>query len=289
MSLFSTLGFLSQERISESNLKNAFKESQKRHTITHQDRQLLDCSVRRDLGSVNRHARIVWAEAVCREFQDFFDLDKDHPFPDQPLFFVTLTDLGCVTAHDATFVDIPKFKRILRKGLGGLSYVGMVEPGYYVNIAAGTQLSTKRAISWHVHAICWGKDSAEMKRRFRRLNRAKTYRPIIDGLIGAHCKKIADAYLAEGKRTFLADKLRYMLKSPQKAYRICKTSRVTAAGEIVPCFRQRKSDLRKGERIDLFHLMKGLYLDELAMGGGEGTEMLRRIKRRAQRVGPARC
>jgi hypothetical protein len=72
-----------------------------------------------------------------------------------------------------------------------------------------------------------------------------------------------------------------MLKSPQKAYRIYKTNRVTADGELVPCFRQKKSDLRKGDRITLFHLMKQLYLDELAVGGGDGAGMLRRIKRRA--------
>jgi hypothetical protein len=71
--------------------------------------------------------------------------------------------------------------------------------------------------------------------------------------------------LANGKRTFLADKLRYMLNSPQKAYRIYKTEQVTSDGEILSCFRQRKSDLRAGDRITLFHLMKGLYLDQLAV------------------------
>ncbi len=88
-------------------------------------------------------------------------------------------------------------------------------------------------------------------------------------------------------RTFLADKLRYMLKSPKNAYRIYKTERITADGECVGCFRQRKSKLRHGDRITLFHLMKDIYLDELAVAGGEGTAMLRRIKRAAVRVGPS--
>jgi hypothetical protein len=96
-----------------------------------------------------------------------------------------------------------------------------------------------------------------------------------------------NAYLDDGKRTFLADKLRYMLKSPRKAYRIYQTERVTSDGEVVPCFRQRKSELRKGDHITLFHLMKPLHLDELAVGGADGAGMLRRIKKEAVRVGPS--
>jgi hypothetical protein len=34
-----------------------------------------------------------------------------------------------------------------------------------------------------------------------------------------------------------------------------------------------------GNRINLFHLMKNLHLDELAVGGGAGTVMLRRTRR----------
>jgi hypothetical protein len=43
-------------------------------------------------------------------------------------------------------------------------------------------------------------------------------------------------------------------------------------------------ELRKGDRITLFHLMKDLYLDELAMAGGEGTDLMRKIKRAAVRA-----
>jgi hypothetical protein len=111
------------------------------------------------------------------------------------------------------------------------------------------------------------------------------YLSIFDSQRGADQKEILDARLPSNEdRTFLADKLRYLLKSPRKAYRVYRTERVTSDGEIVPCFRQRKSELRKGDRITLFHLMKGLYLDELAAAGGDGTDMMRRIKRAAVRV-----
>jgi hypothetical protein len=287
MSLFSSSGISPQEHRSEGQLLHAFQESRRRSSISHRDRHLLRLGARQHLGSVNRFARIRWGQAVCQEFQEFFGLDDHHPFPHQPLFFVTLTHLSCCTSHDENFVDIPRFKNQLRKGMAGLSYLGMIEPALYVNVAPGTQLSMKRAVSWHLHAVCWGETRTQMRDRFRRLNKDGIYRSLLDSQLGAHQKKIPNSYLASGQRTFLADKLRYMLKSPQKAYRIYKTEQVTSDGKVVPCFRQRKSDLRAGDRITLFHLLKSLYLDELAMGGGDGVDMLRRIKRAAVRLGPS--
>jgi hypothetical protein len=289
MSLFEHTGISRQEHRSQRALAIAFQESRKRRTITHRDRDLLGCGVRHDLCSVNRFARLLWSKVVCREFQDFFGLDDQNKFPDQPLFFVTLTDVACCTAHDEQLVEISKFKRRLRRGLAGLSYIGMVEPALYVNVAPGTRWSGKKAVSWHLHAISWGENREQMKVRFRRLNDDGMCRSIMDGQLGAHQKQIPNAYLDNKDRTFFADKLRYMLKSPRKAYRIYKTSRVTSDGEVVPCFRQMKSELRKGDYITLFHLMKGLYLDELAIGGGDGAGMLRRIKKAAGRVGPSGC
>jgi len=114
------------------------------------------------------------------------------------------------------------------------------------------------------------------------LNEEGKYLPIMHSQLGAHQKEIPDAYLRnKPHRSFLADKLRYVLKSPCKAYRVYKTEYVTEDGEVVPCFRQRKSELREGDRITLFHLMKNLYLDELAMAGGDGTDLMRKIKRAA--------
>jgi hypothetical protein len=64
----------------DGQLRHAFEESRKRHSITLLDRQLLQSGVRRYLGSVNRFARIRWGQAVCCEFEDFFGLDDHQPF-----------------------------------------------------------------------------------------------------------------------------------------------------------------------------------------------------------------
>jgi hypothetical protein len=63
---------------------------------------------------------------------------------------------------------------------------------------------------------------------------------------------------------------------------------MTSDGELVPFFRQRKSELRKGDGITLFHLMKSLQFPKLAAAGGDGTDIMRRIKKRAVRVHKSR-
>jgi hypothetical protein len=73
--------------------------------------------------------------------------------------------------------------------------------------------------------------------------------PSWDGQLGAHQKQIPDANVGKKKRTFLADKIRYMLKSPRTAYRIYKMTKVRPDGESLGCIRPKKSDLRKGDRI----------------------------------------
>jgi hypothetical protein len=165
----------------------------------------------------------------------------------------------------------------------------MVELGLYVNVCPGTRWSNKKAVSWHLHAICWGENRQQMKKRFCRLNRDGWYLSISKSKRGADQKEILESRLPDNRdRTFPADKLRYLLKSSKHAYRIYRTERVTCDGECVPCLRQRKSELRKGDRITLFYLMKSLHFLDLAAAGGEGTVIMRRIKRPAVLVRKSR-
>jgi hypothetical protein len=284
MSLFSMSGIRIQEAFSNTELLSAFQKSRKKHTVTPQDRKLTDPHVVLDLCCVN-----YWSRAFCQEVAIFFGLNKQKTYPDQPVFFITLTDIACTTDHDAPWVNIYSFKRKLQAGLKGLNYVGMVEPGLYVNVCPGTRWSNKKAVSWHFHGICWGENRLEMKKRFCRLNRDDWYLSILHSQRGADQKEIPDSMLPNNRdRTFLADKLRYLLKSPKNAYRIYRTERVTSDGELVPCFRQRKSQLGKGDRITLFHLLKSFHLPDLGAAGGDGTHIMRRIKRRAVLVRKSR-
>ena len=101
------------------------------------DLQLLDADPRW-MSAVSSGARVSWGEMVCEEFSDHFHLGPDKPEPDQRIFLVTLCDRRCCTSHQEKEIDIPGFIRRLRRGLRGLSYLGMIEPAYYVNVCEGT-------------------------------------------------------------------------------------------------------------------------------------------------------
>jgi hypothetical protein len=274
MWFFRQTGLRRQELTSGSKLRSAIEESRNLSLFQRSYYlQLLDDDPRW-MSAMSPGGRIRWGELVCEEFSDHFYLGPNKPEPDQRIFLVTLCDRRCCTSHQEKNIDIPAFIRILRRGLRGLSYFGMIEPAYYVNGCKGTHVHGKRMVSWHVHLLAWGISPREMKKRIDRLNQGILL-PIAHGLAAAHQKCIA-----KGK---LADKFCYVLKSPRKAYRLYKYEQISPDGEIIPKFKQWKDDLRPGERLTLFRLMQDMYLDHLALAGGEGAEILRRMKRRVVR------
>jgi hypothetical protein len=105
MSLFSMSGLRNQEYQSHQELLLAFEKSRKRNSITRQDQKLTDPHVVLDLWCVNYWSRIRWSRAFCKEVATFFGLHKQKTYPDQPVFFITLTDISCTTDHDAPWVD----------------------------------------------------------------------------------------------------------------------------------------------------------------------------------------
>jgi hypothetical protein len=151
----------------------------------------------------------------------------------------------------------------------------MIEPAYYTNVCEGTHVHGKRLVSWHVHLLAWGESRSSIKTRIEGLNKDGILLPIADGLAAAHQKRISKAKLAS--------KIAYVLKAPKKAYRLYKYEQITPDGEILLRFKQKKDDLRPGERLTLFRLMKDMNLDQLAVAGGEGADILRRVKRRILR------
>lgn len=279
--LFSQTCLKNSESSADFRLHQAFEEARNRNTVRLSDRQLRNVKAGRALVAVNRDARIKWGQAVCQEFADYFDLDEDRPYPDEQLFFVTLADRECFTSVDDREVDVAGFIKQLRPGLQGLSYIGMVEPAYYVDIVPTAFFPGKRALFWHIHAICWGETAHQIRDRIEALNSlSKRYRPIAQGIPAAHHKRIPRSH----QPTYhLAVKFGYMLKSPRKAYRLYQADQETVDGDLIGAFKQKKAPLRPGERISLFHQLKDQYLDRLTLAGGDGVDILRRAKRQALR------
>jgi hypothetical protein len=77
-------------------------------------------------------------------------------------------------------------------------------------------------------------------------------------------------------------KLWYILKSPCKEYSVGRR-RLCDGNTGAAQFKQNSRTLRPGNRVKLFHLIRDVYLDQLAMAGGEGCKLLRAIKYEALR------
>jgi hypothetical protein len=274
MSFIKNIQLGKQERKSGLNLKYALGIARNRHLISHADIQNLDQQNAKYLYALNGRSRIILGHAFIRHFADHFGLTEDNLVPDEKLTWITLTDISCVTTDKPQEIDFEKFKRRYRPALKGLNYIGMIEPGYYVNISQGSRYAGAKMVCWHLHGIAWEEHYKEIRRRFDELNASAKYVPIYDGGVALHAVRLPSKQITT--------KLRYIVKAPRKAYSIGKHTKIVN-GERHFKFIQNKRDLRPGERIKLLLLMKDIYLDQLAMGGGEGSDLLRRIKYEALR------
>jgi hypothetical protein len=207
-----------------------------------------------------------------RETFDFFGIGNDKDAPTDPIFLVTIADKSHLIADQPQQIDLSQIRRKIGAGLMGLSYIGMIEPGYYNVIYEKFGNQRKNVVSWHGHFLVWG---ATEKRLAKNLAKIKPrYTPIMPGLCAVHKKRIpADQF---------GYKLWYILKAPRKEYSIGQRrecDQKTGAAK----FKQNSREIRPQHRLKLFDLMRDMYLDKMAMAGGEGSELLRRIKYEALR------
>jgi hypothetical protein len=262
-------------------LRLAFEESRRRHTLSRGDRELPKPKFRYDLLAVNSFSRRTWGKAVSNELSRFFCGGGDGTTHNQDVYFVSLMDITCARSPEdqLTEADLESVKNRLRYALRGYSFLGMIEPAYYVNLQQGVRYDRMRCMFWHLHALVWCVSRKELKKRLRKLVRIGRYVAIADGLDATHTRKI--------KQGRLPAHVAYLVKSPCKAYRVSVRDRedesgqpiVDADGVVLQQFKQGKSKLRHGDRIVLFHAMKHLHLDRLAVAGGDGAKLLRAAKR----------
>jgi hypothetical protein len=163
-------------------------------------------------------------------------------------------------------------KRKIGTGSKGLSYIGMIEPGYYNIIYDELGNKRKNVVSWHGHFLVWGITEERLAKHLKAIK--PRFTPIMPNLCAVHKKVIPPDQFGR--------KLWYILKSPCKEYAIGRRpERDKNAGAVR--FKQNSREMRPGNRVKMFQLMRNMYLDKLAMAGGEARELLRRIKYEALR------
>jgi hypothetical protein len=224
------------------------------------------------LPAVNSKARIKWGRIFIRQIFQLLQIPDDKCDPDEPVFLLTIADKSHLTTVQPQQINISGIKHKIAGALKGLSYIGMIEPGYYNAIYDEFGAQQKNVISWHGHFLVWGINQKDLVRHLARVK--SRFTPIMRGLRAVHQKMIEPGQFGY--------KLWYMLKSPCKEYSIGKRrERAQKTGEQK--FKQNSRTIRPGHRILLFQLMREMYLDDLAMAGREGRSLLRRIKYEAMR------
>lgn len=266
---------------SRQNLQLAFENSRKRTKLNVLDRYRIGPACRERFLAVNSHSKIVWNETTCGELVKKFCDGGDGTWHRGEVLFVTLCDRQCVRSSkdELNDQDLAQIKRRLRIALRGLNHFSIVEPAYYVNWKFGSGLSgARRCISWHLHALVWGISKEKLRVRIRKLRQQGKYVALARGLKPTNIKPIEQGRLP---RT-----VAYMLKSPSSAYRVStidwiRNGKVVtdADGVVEQTHSQSKSELRPGERLTVYLIMRQLCLDDLAMAGGDGKSILANVKR----------
>jgi hypothetical protein len=224
------------------------------------------------LPAVNCKARIKWGHEFIGQIYQFFNLAEYDDGPAEPVFFVTLAEKSGLTTDQARPINLSRIKRKLAAGMVGLSYIGMIEPGYYSNIYNRTGEKRKNVVSWHGHFLVWGVTEKDLNRH---LNEIKPrFTPIMPGLCAVHKKEIPPDQFGH--------ELWYIVKSPRREYSIGRR-RIADGRTGKARFKQNARNIRLGHRVQLFNIMRNMYLDQLAIAGGEGRQLLQQIKYEALR------
>jgi hypothetical protein len=227
----------------------------------------------------NAEARINFAEITVRHVQAHEALSGP-----KPVFFVTLTpEQFAVPERAAASFDIRTIQAWTRQVLAGFHFIGMVEVALFPfgeNDTSPREWWRVRSpvVSWHVHLLLWDASYSRLNRALRMIRR--WHSSFVVGTPSATCRKLKTAKQ-------VAHRAIYMLKAPQKQYRICRYNRKPivdpSTGEIVAKPYINKDWLRTGQRVRMCRTMADRYLDRLLFGQGEGTELCRAIRDEALR------
>jgi hypothetical protein len=115
------------------------------------------------LPTVNSRARVKWGTTFIEEIFRFFEIADDQQGPLEPLFLVTIADKGHGTTDQPQRINLPRIKRKIGAGLMGLSYIGMIEPGYYNVIRGRSDPPGARRFVYGYMGNCWRKRSVLTK------------------------------------------------------------------------------------------------------------------------------
>ena len=146
MTFFDQTKIARNELDAASEFRNAVHRARHRRALSPLDQARVRRACRGDLEASNHHARTLWGQIICKEIADGLCNGGNGKRHHKPIFFLTLTDTGCVTElnRPLSTADLKMLKDRLRRGLRDLDFFGVMEPAFYLNL--------QRAVTWTANA-----------------------------------------------------------------------------------------------------------------------------------------
>jgi hypothetical protein len=230
-----------------------------------------------ELSAVDLRGRLKWTKALCDELEECFDIDGDPIEGGRSFFWFCCADVECAARRYSSLYYAPlKAINHYRRGFRGLNYIAMLEPVIYASFSQNRPPALRhlnhfeQIVSWHTHGLAWGDNRKELRERFNKIEEDELYVPLLPNLKGCWAKFINPEYLGQ--------KVAYMCKTPRVVNRVyCKNPE--QFDRDCWTFQQKEAEAQPGQHIHYFKLLAPYTLDQLAFGGGEGSEILQRVKK----------
>lgn len=223
--------------------------------VAHVIREFLSSRKKHDFSYANVHARQVFRNQLKASVAQHWPTLKAR---EVPFGFLTFLNKEWV-CNEGAYVDLALVKRKVRKAMGGVNFIAVIEHACYVNVEVAVHKIKAKMICVHVHAIAWDTSYRQLQRR-RTSVQGRFTSPF------AQCKKPVHLAKRVGIDEFMAT-ADYCTKMNVSGYRVEKDGRT-----------QRSAKLSYQSHFNLFRLTHSRKLFDYWFGGGEGSAVLRHAK-----------
>lgn len=229
------------------------------------------------LYAINKRSRIAFAKSIHHILKRLVNKKAKTA----AYHFVTLTPRTfAVPISQAPAMDVGRIIRWAKRYLGKCHFIACVEAAIYPNLAKAG-LAREITVSWHVHAIVWGRKRDAVKDLVN--NVTKRCPSLLPGVPAGH----AEVFSASE----ILGRVWYSFKAPCSEHNVYPMKREDVdwkTGEIFTLptgrFRQKKRELRPGHAVRMVEGMGTRTIPELAFGGGNGIALLGRAEKVARRM-----
>lgn len=219
----------------------------------------------------NPHSKRVWLVELLNGFlaehrQRAGSKWREAERNDVAFALVTLTHKGWVCSENNIQFDLVRAKQKVRNALAGTNFIGNFDVALYTNEDWTTEGIKGKLVSFHCHAVVWGRNRTQLDRLRKRIR--PRFEPILGNDNGAHFKALPTLEDAAGA-------LVYIPKMPFLGYRtvVDQYGKKTQKNTPKVTFKSR------------WHLLNELMKHSLfafSLSGGAGTDILRAARNRCK-------